>query len=68
MYEYEALARYIIADRIREANHQRTTRDLRRSERPSTAQPATEAAQRPSRRWTLTHFHFHRAYPRGRAV
>jgi hypothetical protein len=62
MYEYEALARFIIADRIREANHQRLTRELRRRERPSTARPGTEESQGPSRRWTLTHFHLHRAY------
>lgn len=57
MYEYEGLARFIIADRIREADHQRLARELRRRERPSTAQPATVEPERASRRWTLIHFH-----------
>jgi hypothetical protein len=63
MHEY-AVAQFIIADRLREANHQRLARELQRRERPSTARPATMEPQRPPWRWTLTHFHFHfhRAY------
>lgn len=60
MYEYEAVVRAIMEDRIREANHQRLTRGPRRRERPSTAQPATQEPRRPTRLWTLAHFH--RAY------
>lgn len=62
MYEYEAIARFIMADRIREANHQRLAREIQRRDWPSTARPAAEEAPRSSRRWTLPHFHFHRAY------
>ena len=62
MYEYEAIARSIIADRVREADHQRLAREVQRRDWPSTARPATEESQRPSWRWTLTHLHFHRAY------
>ena len=60
MYDHVPLARVIMADRIREANHQHLVRELKRRARPSTAPSAAEEPQRPSRRWTLVHFH--RAY------
>lgn len=60
MYEYEAVVRAIMEDRIREANHQRLTRGVRRHEGPSPSRPATQEPQRHSRLWTLAHFH--RAY------
>ena len=60
MYEYEAVVRAIMAERIREANHQRLTHGLTRRERPSTARTATQEPQRRSRLWSLAHFR--RAY------
>jgi hypothetical protein len=50
-----ALAREIVGDRIREANHQRLVRELRRPERASTARTATHTPQRHSRLWSLVH-------------
>ena len=60
MFEYEAVVRAIMEDRIREANHQRLTRMPRRRERPSTITTAAQESQRHSWLWSLTHFR--RAY------
>ena len=60
MYQYEAVVRAIMDERIREAEHQRLTRMPRRRERPSTAPSAAREPQRHSWVWSLAHFR--RAY------
>jgi hypothetical protein len=62
MYPYDAsaLARVVIEERIREANHQRLAREFLRSGRPSTARTAAQVPQRHSRQrrsrlWNLAH-------------
>jgi hypothetical protein len=57
MYPYDAsaLARVVIEERIREANHQRLAREFLRSGRPSTARTAVQVPQRHSRLWNLAH-------------
>lgn len=54
-YEAELIHRAIIADRIREADHQRLAREVRRSEHRSTKGAATASANRRSRLWRLVH-------------
>lgn len=54
-YEAELISRAIIADRIREADHQRLAREVRRSEHPDNAGAATPSADRRSRLWRLVH-------------
>ncbi len=51
-----ALARITIEDRLREANHQRLARELRRREPASIARAARQTPQRHSRLWSLVHF------------
>lgn len=57
MYPYDpsALARVVIEERVREANHQRLACEFRRSGRPSTARTAVQAPRRHSRLWNLAH-------------
>lgn len=54
-YEAEAISRVIIADRLREADHQRLARELRQSERRSNVGAATASASRRTRLWKLVH-------------
>lgn len=54
-YEAEAISRFIIADRLREADHQRLGRGSRQSELRSNAGAATASASRRSRLWKLVH-------------
>ena len=54
-YEAELISRAIIADRIREADHQRLAREVRQSENRDTAGAATPSADRHSRLWRLVH-------------
>lgn len=60
MYEYEAVALAIVEERIREADHQRLVRSVQRRERPATVRTGSQGSARPSRLWSLAHFH--RAY------
>lgn len=54
-YEAEVLCRAVIADRIREADHQRLAREVRQSEHRNAPGAATAPADRPSRLWKLVH-------------
>lgn len=54
-YECEAICRAIIADRIREADHQRLVREVRQSERRSNTGDAPASANRRARLWKLVH-------------
>ena len=54
-YEAEALSRAIIADRIREAEHQRLAREVKQSTRRNDIGTATAPADRHSRIWRLVH-------------
>ena len=54
-YESEAIYRVVIADRIREAEHQRLVRQVRQSEPRSNTGAPTARATRRSRLWKLVH-------------
>ena len=54
-FEANALARVIIADRIREANHTYLVDQLKRRKQPATAHTAGKAAARHSRLWSVVH-------------
>jgi Trm5-related predicted tRNA methylase len=55
LYEAEAMSRAIVADRLREAAHQRLARELRQSEIRISAGAATASASRRSRLWRIVH-------------
>jgi len=55
-YEAEVISRAIIADRLREADHQRLVREVRQYKRnAATTATATVSANRRSRLWKLVH-------------
>lgn len=51
-----ALARTIVQDRVREAEHDRLVRECRPAERAVTARTAARSPRRHSRVWSLVHF------------
>ncbi|MBD3924538.1 hypothetical protein IEZ26_07905 [Nocardioides cavernae] len=53
--ECEAICRAVIADRIREADHERLVREVKQSERRSNTSATTASANRHSRLWKLVH-------------
>lgn len=54
-YEAEVISRAIIADRLREADHQRLVREVRQYKRRNIATTATVSPNRRSRLWKLVH-------------
>jgi hypothetical protein len=54
MYEYEVV-RAMMDERIRQAEHQRQARGLRRREASSPARSAARVPRRHSRLWALVH-------------
>lgn len=54
-YESEAIYRVVMADRLREAEHQRLVRQVRRSEPSGNTGAAAAPATRRSRLWKLVH-------------
>ncbi|MCY4726435.1 hypothetical protein NYO98_09100 [Nocardioides sp. STR2] len=54
-YEADALTRAIIADRIRETEHQRLAREVKQYKRRNDVSTATAPADRHSRLWRLVH-------------
>jgi len=57
MYQYEAVVRAIMEERMREAEHQRLTHVPRRRQRPSTVPSTPREPQRHSWLWSLAHPH-----------
>jgi hypothetical protein len=54
-FDSSSVARFVIEDRIRDADHRRLVRESRRREQPFAARAASPAPRPPSRLWSLAH-------------